>query len=236
MPFLLQTLLDSSRFRPCGPVRLEVPADALQPINAAQAHVELIVVHLLDRRSLDGQLTRPSGLRRLAAGARPPMVEVGRSRVQLHGPATAGWSLISPTARGRRIRRRWRGRFPPDRTPIHAVVHRRWLVEATCLGIPPERWVGQVAGRRESARVVEEAAAALARDDPSPRPQGCRAGRAPAATGAAAFPMSRARVGDGNPWDLLILLALVLARRRGRADESIARSAPLHLVPSRSGW
>ena len=81
-----------------------------------------------------------------------------------------GRIVISPTARGWRIRRRWRGQFPPDRTQIHAVVHRRWLVEATCLGIPPERWVWQVAGRRASVRVVEEVAAALARDDPSPQP------------------------------------------------------------------
>jgi hypothetical protein len=81
-----------------------------------------------------------------------------------------GRIVISPTARGWRIRRRWRGQFPPDRTPLDAVVHRRWLVEATCLGIPPERWVWQVAGRHESARVAEEAAAALARDDPSPQP------------------------------------------------------------------
>ncbi len=47
-----------------------------------------------------------------------------------------GRTVISPTARGWRIRRRWRGPFPPDKTPIHALVHRRWLVEATCLGIP----------------------------------------------------------------------------------------------------
>jgi hypothetical protein len=51
------------------------------------------------------------------------------------------------------------------------VVHRRWLVEATCLGMPPERWVWQVAGWRESVRAVEEIAAALARDDPGPRPR-----------------------------------------------------------------
>jgi hypothetical protein len=82
-----------------------------------------------------------------------------------------GRTVISPTARGWRIRRRWRGQLPPDRTPIHALVHRRWLVEATCLGIPPERWVWQVTGRRESARVIEEVAAALARDDPSPQPR-----------------------------------------------------------------
>jgi hypothetical protein len=50
-----------------------------------------------------------------------------------------GRIVISPTARGWRIRRRWRGQFPPSRSPIRAVVHRRWLVEATCLGIPPER-------------------------------------------------------------------------------------------------
>jgi hypothetical protein len=56
----------------------------------------------------------------------------------------SGRTVISPTARGWRIRRRWRGQFPPDKTPIHALVHRRWLVEATCLGIPPERWVWQV--------------------------------------------------------------------------------------------
>jgi hypothetical protein len=47
-----------------------------------------------------------------------------------------GRIVISPTARGWRIRRRWRGQFPPDKTPIHALMHRRWLVEATCLGIP----------------------------------------------------------------------------------------------------
>jgi hypothetical protein len=47
-----------------------------------------------------------------------------------------GRTVISPTARGWRIRRRWRGQFPPDKTPIHALMHRRWLVEATCLGIP----------------------------------------------------------------------------------------------------
>jgi hypothetical protein len=51
------------------------------------------------------------------------------------------------------------------------MVHRRWLVEATCLGIPPERWVWQVAGWRESVRAVEEVAAALGRDDPSPQPR-----------------------------------------------------------------
>jgi len=82
-----------------------------------------------------------------------------------------GRIVISPTARGWRVRRRWRGQLPPDRTLIHAVVHRCWLVEATCLGIPPERWVWQVAGQRESARVVEEVAAALARDDPQPQPR-----------------------------------------------------------------
>ena len=79
-----------------------------------------------------------------------------------------GRTVISPTARGWRIRRRWRGQFPPDKTPIQAMVHRRWLVEATCLGIPPERWVWQVAGWRESVRAVEEVAAALGRGDPSP--------------------------------------------------------------------
>jgi hypothetical protein len=82
-----------------------------------------------------------------------------------------GRTVISPTARGWRIRRRWRGQFPPDSNPIRAVVHRRWLVEAICLGIPPERWVWQVADWRASVRVVEEVAAALARDDPSPRPR-----------------------------------------------------------------
>jgi hypothetical protein len=81
-----------------------------------------------------------------------------------------GRIVISPIARGWRIRRRWRGQFPPDETLIHALVHRRWLVEATCLGIPPERWVWQVAGWGESVWVVEEVAAALARDDPSPQP------------------------------------------------------------------
>jgi peptidoglycan/xylan/chitin deacetylase (PgdA/CDA1 family) len=81
-----------------------------------------------------------------------------------------GRTVISPTARGWRIRRRWRGQLPPDKTPIHALLHRRWLVEATCLGIPPERWVWQVAGRHASVAAVEEVAAALARDDPSPRP------------------------------------------------------------------
>ena len=82
-----------------------------------------------------------------------------------------GRIVISPTARGWRIRRRWRGPFPSDRTLVHAVVHRRWLAEATCLGIPPERWMWQVAGRREIARVVQEVAAALARDDSSPEPR-----------------------------------------------------------------
>jgi hypothetical protein len=82
-----------------------------------------------------------------------------------------GRTVISPTARGWRIRRRWRGPFPSGQDPIHAVLHRRWLVEAACLGIPPERWVWQVGGWRQSARVVEEVAAALARDDPSPRPR-----------------------------------------------------------------
>ncbi len=78
--------------------------------------------------------------------------------------------VISPTARGWRIRRRWRGQIPPDEPPIQALMHRRWLVEATCLGVPPERWVWQVADRRTSAQVVEEVAAALARDDPRPQP------------------------------------------------------------------
>ncbi len=81
-----------------------------------------------------------------------------------------GRIVISPTARGWRIRRRWRGQFPPDRTPLQALVHRQWLVEATCLGIPPERWVWQVADRQTSTQVVEEVAAALARDDPCPQP------------------------------------------------------------------
>jgi excisionase family DNA binding protein len=81
-----------------------------------------------------------------------------------------GRTVISPTARGWRIRRRWRGPFPPDMTPIHALLHRCWLVEATCLAIPPERWVWQVSGWRESARAVEEAAAALGGGDPSPQP------------------------------------------------------------------
>jgi excisionase family DNA binding protein len=81
-----------------------------------------------------------------------------------------GRTVISPTARGWRIRRRWRGPFPPDTTPVHALVHRHWLVEATCLAIPPERWVWQVSGWRESARAVEEAAAALGGGDPSPQP------------------------------------------------------------------
>jgi hypothetical protein len=82
-----------------------------------------------------------------------------------------GRTVISPTARGWRIRRRWRGQFPPDKTPIHAMVHRCWLVEATSLDILPERWVWQVAGWRESVRAVEEVAAALSRDDPSPDPR-----------------------------------------------------------------
>jgi excisionase family DNA binding protein len=81
-----------------------------------------------------------------------------------------GRTVISPTARGWRIRRRWRGPFPPDMTPIHALLHRRWLVEATCLAIPPQRWVWQVSGWHESARAVEEAAAALGGGDPSPQP------------------------------------------------------------------
>jgi hypothetical protein len=78
-----------------------------------------------------------------------------------------GRIVTSPTARGWRIRRRWRGRFPPDEIPIHAVPDRRWLVEATCLGIP-ERWAWQVAGRHARVRVAEEVATALAPDDPSP--------------------------------------------------------------------
>src|SRR6266567_793560 len=81
-----------------------------------------------------------------------------------------GRTVISPTARGWRIRRRWRGQLPPDKTPIHALLHRRWLVEAICLGIPPERWVWKVADRHTSVGVLEEVAAALARDDPSPQP------------------------------------------------------------------
>jgi hypothetical protein len=81
-----------------------------------------------------------------------------------------GRTVISPTARGWRIRRRWRGQLPPDKTPIHALLHRRWLVEATCLGIPSERWVWQVPDRHTSVAVVEEVAAALARGDPSPQP------------------------------------------------------------------
>src|ERR671931_2085448 len=81
-----------------------------------------------------------------------------------------GHTVISPTARGWRIRRRWRGPFPPGTTPIHALVPRRWLVEATCLAIPPERWVWQVAGWRASARAVQQVAAALARGDPNPQP------------------------------------------------------------------
>jgi hypothetical protein len=81
-----------------------------------------------------------------------------------------GRTVISPTARGWRIRRRWRGPFPPDKTPIHALVHRRWLVEATCLAIPPERWVWQVTGWQRSAQAVEQVAVALGRGDPSPQP------------------------------------------------------------------
>jgi excisionase family DNA binding protein len=81
-----------------------------------------------------------------------------------------GRTVISPTARGWRIRRRWRGPFPPDTTPIHALAHRRWLVEATCLAIPPERWVWQVTGWHASARAVQQVAAALGRGDPSPQP------------------------------------------------------------------
>src|SRR5919204_1171638 len=83
-----------------------------------------------------------------------------------------GRTVISPTARGWRIRRRWRGPFPLDTTPIQALVHRRWLVEATCLAIPPERWVWQVAGWQASARAVEQVAAALGRGDPNPQPGG----------------------------------------------------------------
>src|SRR5919202_671913 len=81
-----------------------------------------------------------------------------------------GRIVISPTARGWRIRRGWRGQFPPNEPPIQALVHRRWLVEATCLGIPPERWVWQVTGWHESARVVDQVAVALSRGDPSPQP------------------------------------------------------------------
>jgi hypothetical protein len=107
------------------------------------------------------------------------------------------------------------------------------------LGIPPKRWVWQVAGRHESARVVE-VAAALARDDPAPARERRTRG-ACAAASAAAFPMSRARVlrarcpgahraacEDAGVvmeviWDVLVFLALVavglvvlnlLARRR----------------------
>jgi hypothetical protein len=140
--------------------------------------------------------------------------------------------VISPTARGWRIRRRWRGQFPPGRTPIHAMVHRRWLVEATCLGIPPERWVWQVAGRRES---VGWSRRSLRRWPVTTQPSArrLRARRARAAARAAGFPMSRARVPQQLRrmpesalevlWDLLVLLALVaigfavrnlLARRR----------------------
>jgi hypothetical protein len=53
-----------------------------------------------------------------------------------------GRIVISPTARGWRIRRRWRGQFPADRMPLQALVHRRWLVEATCLEDIPEPRVG----------------------------------------------------------------------------------------------
>jgi excisionase family DNA binding protein len=81
-----------------------------------------------------------------------------------------GRTVISPTARGWRIRRRWRGPFRPATTPLHALVHRRWLVEATCLAIPSERWVWQVTGWHESARVVDQVAVALSRGDPSPQP------------------------------------------------------------------
>jgi hypothetical protein len=81
-----------------------------------------------------------------------------------------GRIVISPTARGWRIRRRWRGQFPPDRTPIHALVHRRWLVEATCLGIPPERWVWQVEGRRQSIRASRRSLRRLAVTTPAPSP------------------------------------------------------------------
>jgi hypothetical protein len=81
-----------------------------------------------------------------------------------------GRTVISPTARGWRIRRRWRGPFPPDETPIHALVHRRWLVEATCLAIPPERWVWQVTGWQRSAQAVDQVAVALGRGDPNPQP------------------------------------------------------------------
>jgi hypothetical protein len=59
-----------------------------------------------------------------------------------------GHTVISPTARGWRIRRRWRGPFPPDTTPIHALVHRRWLVEATCLAIPPSATSARCTGLR----------------------------------------------------------------------------------------
>jgi hypothetical protein len=81
-----------------------------------------------------------------------------------------GRTVISPTARGWRIRRRWRGQFPPDSNPIRALVHRRWLVEATCLGIPPERWVWQVTGWQRSAQAVDQVAVALGRGDPNPQP------------------------------------------------------------------
>jgi hypothetical protein len=81
-----------------------------------------------------------------------------------------GRTVISPTARGWRIRRRWRGQFLPDKTPIHALMHRPVAGGGDLLGHPPERWVWQVADRHESVRVVEEVAAALARDDPGPQP------------------------------------------------------------------
>jgi hypothetical protein len=81
-----------------------------------------------------------------------------------------GRTVISPTARGWRIRRRWRGQIPSDKTPIHALVHRRWLVEATCLAIPSERWVWQVTGWQRSAQAVDQVAVALGRGDPNPQP------------------------------------------------------------------
>jgi hypothetical protein len=116
-----------------------------------------------------------------------------------------GRTVISPTARGWRVRRRWRGQLPPDEALVHALQHRRWLVEATCLGIPPERWVWQVTGWHASARVVEEVAAALARDDPSPRPGAAElvehvtAGGSPAPVGHVRLVGSTQRPGGTSP-------------------------------------
>jgi hypothetical protein len=82
-----------------------------------------------------------------------------------------GRIVISPTARGA-------GAFAAAdaanslRTGLRS---RRWCIAGgwwrrPAWASPRVRWVWQVTGWRERARVVEEVAAALARDDPAPRP------------------------------------------------------------------